>query len=148
MKYRSLLLHSCRCIVFECLDSNPGLNSNFCLFELGKVIEIEKKKRVRSPLVNLPSQPSFHHGPARQVRPRPLSFPPRPRVAAQPSRLPAQLARAPRRLRSLTAGAHLSAPTSRHRPVFGSGTGPSPAAARLGVRAARASVPAPSLRPI
>jgi hypothetical protein len=36
------VLHSCRCIVFGCLDSNPGLNSNvFACFKE----EIEIKKR-------------------------------------------------------------------------------------------------------
>jgi hypothetical protein len=38
MKYRSLLLHSCRCIVFECLNSNPCLNSIVWMFFKKKIL--------------------------------------------------------------------------------------------------------------
>jgi hypothetical protein len=81
------VLHSFRCIVFGCLDSNPGLNSNlFACFR--KELELEKKKKA-----NLPPSPAFVAAQPREVRRQPLIFSPRPRVARAPS--PASLARQP-----------------------------------------------------
>jgi hypothetical protein len=63
MKYRSLLLHSCRCIVFGCLDSNLVLNSN-CLFVLkGNRIRKKREDNLPKPLLLQPSSAAAAHFP-------------------------------------------------------------------------------------
>jgi hypothetical protein len=66
-----------------------GFKSRFefksCLFELGKGIELEIGKRKEE---SQPPSPVFAAAQRREVRRKPLSFPPRPlatRSAAQPS---------------------------------------------------------------
>jgi hypothetical protein len=101
MKYRSLPLHSCRCIVFECLDSNLGLNSNlFACFRKG--IEIKKRKptsrptqpRSRAQRPSKISRPSAAHSPPSPRAPPPVAdgwgpplicfLAPQPRLATEP----------------------------------------------------------------
>jgi hypothetical protein len=75
------VLHSCRCIVFGCLDSNPGLNSNlFICFK--RNIEIGKRKEKLTSLPGLLSSPFALWPSSCEVRLRPPVSPPRPRVAA------------------------------------------------------------------
>jgi hypothetical protein len=72
------VLHSCWCIVFGCLDSNPGLNSN--------VFVCFKKKKKEDNAAQTPcSSPAAHLSflalsPVHEVRSRPLILSPRPRA--------------------------------------------------------------------
>jgi hypothetical protein len=119
-------LHSCRCIVFGCLDSNLVLNSN-CLFVLkGNRIRKKEKTTSANPSCSSPApplQPTFLFSRARSAQSRsllvPLSFSPPLssfRRCGPASRLPfpARCGPCSRRGRplSLTGGGHPSSPTS------------------------------------
>jgi hypothetical protein len=61
------VLHSCRCVVFGCLDSNPGLNSHlFACFR--KETEIGKRKEEANLPTRLSPQPATASFPARLRR--------------------------------------------------------------------------------
>jgi hypothetical protein len=149
------VLHSCRCIVFGCLDSNPGLNSNlFACFR--KEIEIGKRKEEANLPTRLSPQLATASFPARLRRgPFPLKSSCSPRFPLASARRPLRLGPAsfagpvtyPRAPSPPAAdsGVRSSAASSRRRPVSDSGTSPSPAAARVG---AWAREPAPLPPPI
>jgi hypothetical protein len=135
MNYRGLLLHTCCCIVFICLNSNLCLNSSF-------VSSFEMAKRIYFPSLLLPcfwpNQPRspvlfFSRGPTRRFSSQPTSGP------APTLQWPVAAHPPPSSCVSPTGGTRRSSPTSGARAEPHPGSAP---AARP-----RARAPLPSLGP-
>jgi hypothetical protein len=118
MKYRSLLLHTCWCIVFECLNSNLYLNSFGWLFSKIKTISFS----LYSPFLILarslfePSTPRSGRAPSTPGPARRLPPPLRCRSAQCGPMRPSTAAARPL---PLTGGPCPSSPTSGQRPTGG-----------------------------
>jgi hypothetical protein len=145
MKYRSLLLHSCRCIVFGCLDSNLDLNSNcFFVFKGNRIRKIKEKTTSPNPSCSSPAppqQPTFPFSRARSAQfAKSAEAPSFPGPARRQPRGPAGLP-GPAQPGLLPARARPPAADGWPPPVIPNPCAPPPHHDRLGVESDSASVP-------